>query len=180
MAIVDGLAAGQLGVTLLVKDPLAAAAFYRDALGAREVRRWGTGVGAPRAGEAVTAVELRLGAACLTVTMENPRWREAPRPDWPRSPQSAGTTTAFLTCYVDDVDAVLARALAAGASLPSAEAEPVQDAFWGDRVAQFVDPAGHVWRVQTRLEDVAFDELPARFEALQAARRAARAAAAKT
>jgi hypothetical protein len=39
---------------------------------------------------------------------------------------------------------------------------------------QFHDPAGHVWRVMMRQEDVASEDLPARFEQ-RAALRAARA-----
>lgn len=169
MAIRGGLRAGELGVTLIVRDVKVAAEFYRLVLGAEEVRRHGPD-------EALDAVEMRLGDANLIVTRENPRWREAPRPDWPRSPASAGAATSFFTVYVADVDAVLARAIAMGASLQSRGAR-AEDAYWGDRVAQFHDPSGHVWRIQTRLEDVEPDDLPARLAAMKPPPRGSSAAA---
>jgi uncharacterized glyoxalase superfamily protein PhnB len=43
--------------------------------------------------------------------------------------------------YCDDVDALFARARAAGAT---AEEAP-QDMFWGDRMCRLVDPDGHIW-----------------------------------
>lgn len=163
MAIRNGLKVGQLGVTLIVRDAAAAADFYKDVLGAEEIHRHVTADGA-----GVHGIELKLGEAHLTLATENPNLTKAPRPDWPRSPHSAGTTTAFFTVYVDDVDAVVARALAAGATSPNGR-DPVQDTHWGDRVGQFVDPAGHVWRLQTAKEEVVFEELPTCFEALRAA-----------
>ena len=175
MAIRGGLRVGQLGVTLIVRDVAAAAAFYIDVLGAEEVHRHSSPLPTDPPGPDTHAVELRLGDAYLIVAKENPRWQEAPRPDWPRSPQSAGAASTAFTLYVDDVDDVLARAIAAGASPQTREGTP-EDAFWGDRVVQFHDPAGHVWRIQTQLEDVDPADLPARFAAQCAAHRAARQA----
>jgi len=123
----------------------------------------------------VHAIELRLGDAHLTIQRENPRWREAPRPNWPRSPISAGAASAAYTLYVDDVDDVMERALAAGAT-PQTKRRTAEDTYWGDRVVQFHDPFGHIWRVQQRVEDVEFHELPARFEARREAYRAGRLA----
>ncbi len=160
MAIRNGLRPGQMGVTLIVKDPAAAAEFYRDVFGAEELVRYEQQSGILPEGT-VTAVEMRIGNAHLIVERENPRFAQAPRPDWPRSPLSAATTTAFFTLYVDDVDAVVARALAAGASLPN-KGPAVEDAHWGDRVGQFIDPAGHFWRVQTAQEEVSYSDLPGR------------------
>ncbi len=176
MAIKGGLQAGQLGVTLIVKDAATAAGFYRDVLGAEEVARYRGTDPAPPGEAAPDAIEMRLGDAHLLVTVENPRWREAPRPDWPRSPESAGTTSAAFTLYVDDVDAVFARALAAGATRRIPMDGP-EDSYWGDRVAQFLDPAGHPWRIQTQREDIERAELPARLAAARAAHRAEKRAA---
>lgn len=173
MAIQGRQAAGQLGLALIVKDVAAATDFYRDVLGAGEITRSFSPNPLDPPQEQPVSAELRLGTAYLMVTLENPRWREAPRPDWPRLPVSAGAPSAFMTLYVDDVDAVFARALAAGAS-PAAAPE---DAYWGDRVAQFHDPFGHVWRVLARREEVAPEELSGRFAAALAAHRALTAAA---
>jgi PhnB protein len=160
MAVRGGLRAGELGVTLIVRDVAVAAEFYRIVLGAQEIRRHGSA-------SQIDAVEMKLGGAALVVTKENPCWREAPRPDWPRSPDSAGAATSFFTVHVADVDAVLSRAIAMGAS-PQARGARPEDVYWGDRVAQFHDPSGHVWRIQTRLEDDEPDDLPSRFAAARA------------
>jgi PhnB protein len=171
MAIQGGLGVGQLGVTLIVQDVTSAVDFYRTVLGAQEIRRHSSPIPTDSSGPEVHGVELRLADTFLIVAKENPRWRDAPRPDWPRSPLAAGAASATFTLYVDDVDEVLARAIAAGASPQLRDSQP-EDAYWGDRVVQFHDPAGHVWRIQTRLEDVTPDELPARFEAHRQAHRA--------
>jgi PhnB protein len=36
---------------------------------------------------------------------------------------------------------------------------PLQDAFWGDRTGQFIDPFGHRWAVDQHLRDVPHDEI---------------------
>jgi PhnB protein len=162
MAIKGKQAVGQLGVTLIVQNVAAAADFYRDVLGAEEVERnFSFNPSHPAENEPVSA-ELKLAGAHLIVAKENPRWRDAPRTDWPRSPVSAGAASVFMTIYVDDVDDVFARAVAAGAS-PQVDNHFPENTYWGDRIAQLHDPFGHVWRIQTRIEDVTEDELPARF-----------------
>jgi PhnB protein len=60
--------------------------------------------------------------------------------------------------YVADADAVVARALAAGATL----LRPVQDQFYGDRSGTVADPYGHVWHVSTHTEDLSMEELQRR------------------
>ena len=42
-----------------------------------------------------------------------------------------------------EVDAVLAEAAAAGATIP----KPAEDAFWGGYSGYFADPDGHLWEV---------------------------------
>lgn len=168
MAIIGGHKPGQFSLSVLVQDVAAAANFYRTVLGAEETAR--TTLDEPIHGLArgiVTAIEMRLGDVHLCVGLENPRWSEAPRRDWPRAPHSAGTTTALFSLYVSDVDDAISRALEAGARLYS-EGSAVEDAYWGDRVGQFVDPFGHVWRLMTAREAVAREDLSARVAALRA------------
>ena len=57
--------------------------------------------------------------------------------------------------YVEDVDDVFAKAIAAG----SKEIAPVQDQFYGDRSGQFEDPFGHRWNVASHVEDVTPEEM---------------------
>ncbi|MGH8780685.1 VOC family protein [Paraburkholderia sp.] len=65
-----------------------------------------------------------------------------------RTPKSADTVAPqSFYLYVDDVDAVYARALAAGAKSLS---EP-QDQFWGDRFAQIEDLDGYRWALARRI-----------------------------
>ena len=152
---------GQLGVTLLVKDVRAAARFYTQALGARELHRHTLPATPDQPGVVPIAVEMRIGDIPLTVCAEGP--------DWPRAAQTAGTASVFLTLYVDDVDGAMTRALAAGATAPTDQA-PLQDTHWGGRVGQFVDPAGHTWRMQTAKDEAGHADLPGRLEALRAQR----------
>lgn len=55
----------------------------------------------------------------------------------------SGIALAYNTRNRDEVDAVLAEAVAAGAAL----LKPACDAFWGGYSGYFADPDGHVWEV---------------------------------
>ena len=59
-----------------------------------------------------------------------------------------------------------ARALDAGATV----IEPVKDQFYGDRSGSLLDPFGHKWYVMTHIEDVAFDEMQKRCDAMFSAK----------
>ena len=78
-----------------------------------------------------------------------------------RSPQSYGGSPVSLYVYVQDVDAFVDRAVAAGATL----VRPVTDEFYGDRAGVVDDPFGHRWSFGTHREDVSPEELQRRFAA---------------
>jgi len=86
--------------------------------------------------------------------------------EWPtlasRAPQPDGSSPVVLYVYVEDVDAVVERALAAGARVLL----PVKDQFWGDRTGRIVDPAGHVWTISTRVEETSSTEREQRWSSL--------------
>jgi len=86
--------------------------------------------------------------------------------EWPtlasRAPQPDGSSPVVLYVYVEDVDAVVERALAAGARALL----PVKDQFWGDRTGRIVDPAGHVWTISTRVEETSSTEREQRWSSL--------------
>jgi PhnB protein len=63
-----------------------------------------------------------------------------------------------LHVYCENVDAVAAKAIAAGARMK----RPVADQFYGDRLGTFEDPFGHTWHISTHIEDVPPDELDRR------------------
>ena len=75
------------------------------------------------------------------------------RPDWPATP-------SLLSVYVDDVDAVLARALEAGAKVVT---ELTTSRIVGDRGCRIKDPQGNIWWLQTHLYDVDPADLPELF-----------------
>lgn len=75
-----------------------------------------------------------------------------------RGPKSLGGSPVHIHLYVEDVDQVAKRAVAAGAKL----LRPVADQFYGDRSGSVEDPFGHVWHVATHKEDVPPAELKKR------------------
>jgi PhnB protein len=137
---------------LIVSPAAEAIAFYARVFGAVELVRLAMPDG--RVGHA----ELHLGGGTLMLADEFPEEGYA-------SPLRLGGSAVSLYLSVDDVDAVHARALAAGAR----ERAAPTDHFDGDRRGTLVDPFGHVWSVATRKEAVSPEELVRRFEKAMAA-----------
>ena len=135
----------RLSPYLCVDDGAAAIDFYRDILGATERYR----VAAP--GGKIGHAELQIGDSVVMLADEFPEMGF-------RSPKAIGGSPVVLGVYVEDADAVLAKAVAAGAT----ERRPVENQFYGDRSGQFEDPFGHVWSVSTRIEDVPPEEIERR------------------
>jgi PhnB protein len=133
---------------LIVRDAARAIDFYRRAFGATEVMR----MAGP--GGKVGHAELRVGGALIMLTDEFPDMGF-------RSPQSLGGSPVSLLLYVEDVDAQVRQAVAAGATL----VRPVEDRFYGDRSGILADPFGHVWNLATHKEDVSPEEMARRSEA---------------
>jgi PhnB protein len=127
---------------LSIKGAAGAIDFYKKAFGATVVMRLAQPDG--RVGHA----ELQLGDSRIMVADEFPEM------DF-RSPPSIGGSPVHLHMYVANVDAVVSRAVAAGAKI----VRPVQDQFYGDRLGTVADPYGHVWHVSTHKEDLSIDEL---------------------
>lgn len=96
--------------------------------------------------------ELRLGGARMMLADEYPEIGVL-------GPNRAGGASVMLNLYVADADAVVAAAVEAGAEL----LRPVEAQPYGDRSGQIVDPWGHRWSINTKVEDVAADELADRF-----------------
>jgi uncharacterized glyoxalase superfamily protein PhnB len=78
-----------------------------------------------------------------------------------KSPPALGGSPVTLHLYVENVDTLFNRAVAAGAQVR----QPLQNMFWGDRYGQLADPFGHVWSVATHLEDLTPQEMGKRMEA---------------
>ena len=119
--------------------------FYRDVLGATERVRMDGPDG--KVGHA----ELGIGDSVIMLADAFP---DAGGP----TPTALGGSPVTVMVYVEDVDDVFAKALAAG----SKEIAPVQDQFYGDRSGQFEDPFGHRWNVASHVEDVTPEEMERR------------------
>lgn len=76
-----------------------------------------------------------------------------------RAPLEDGSSPVVIYVYVEDVDAAVERAVAAGARILI----PVTNQFWGDRTARIVDPSGHVWTIATRVEETSAAERETRW-----------------
>ena len=86
-----------------------------------------------------------------------------------KSPKSLGGSPASLWIYVEDCDALYQRAIAAGATAAHGGMGEMQDQFWGDRSGSVTDPAGYIWTIATRQEDLTQEEMFQRQEAFMKA-----------
>ncbi|HWL08983.1 MAG TPA: VOC family protein [Planctomicrobium sp.] len=70
-------------------------------------------------------------------------------------PKALNGSPVTIHLAVEDVDAVFAQAVRAGAEVTM----PVADMFWGDRYGQLQDPFGHRWSVATQLRELTPEEM---------------------
>jgi PhnB protein len=134
---------------LAIKNAASALEFYKHAFGAIETYKLIIPDG--RVGHA----EIRLGDSLIMLADEFPEFGG-------KAPESLGGSPVSIHLYVEDVDAFVKKAVAAGAR----ELKPVADQFYGDRSGQLQDPFGHLWWVATHKEDVAPEEMQKRVLAL--------------
>ncbi|WP_340649874.1 VOC family protein [Pseudoxanthomonas winnipegensis] len=148
------MAIQELYAYLCVRDAAAAMDFYARAFGARELFRLSEPDG--RIGHA----EVDLDGHTLMLSEEYPDMGV-------RSPEHLGATPVTLHLHVDDADALVARAVAAGGMLERA----MQDHFYGERSGTVRDPFGHRWLIGHAIESVTPEEMQRRYTALFAAER---------
>jgi PhnB protein len=132
---------------LVVDDAAAAIDFYRRAFDAVELMRL------PMPGNKIGHAEIKLGDSTIMLADEFPEHGA-------RSPKTLGGSPVSLMLYVEDCDAMFARAVAAGATV----FRPLADQFYGDRSGCLIDPFGHQWTVSTHKEDVPPEELQRRMD----------------
>ena len=133
---------------MTIKGAPEAIEFYKEAFGAKEIFRWADLDGRVRHAEVV------VGDSPVMITDEAPDFGMG-------GPQSFGGSPVHMFLYVEDVDAVFDKAIAAGAT----ELMPVENSEDGDRRGGLTDPFGHVWYVATHLESISRDELQKRYDA---------------
>ena len=137
---------------LIINGATAALDYYTRAFGAVELFRM------PAPGGKVGHAEIKIGDSPIMLADESPEMGY-------KSPQSLGGSPVSIMIYVEEVDTVFSRAIAAGGK----EQRPVKDQFYGDRSGTLEDPFGHVWHVATHTEDVSPEEMERRAKAHTAA-----------
>ena len=120
---------------LLYRDAQAAIDFLGRAFGFEEVLRVGGHDGR------VVHAELRLGPRSVMLSELGPDYRP---------PRETGGRNALVHLYVDDLDALVRRAVQAGAEVMN---EP-EDKPEGDRRGDLLDPEGQWWSLSQHVRDV--------------------------
>jgi len=145
--LVKAIPEGYHSVTpyLIVNDGAAALEFYKQAFGAKELYKL------PMPDGKIGHAEIQIGDSRVMLADEFPEMGA-------RGPKTIGGSAVGLCIYVEDVDSVAQRAMAAGATVR----RPVQDQFYGDRSGTFEDPFGHQWTIATHKEDVTPEEMSRR------------------
>ena len=116
--------------------------FYIDAFNAVEEMRL------PGPDGKLMHARVRIGDSALMLVDENPAWGAL-------GPKALKGSPVTIHLFVEDVDAAVAQAVAAGAKATM----PVTDMFWGDRYGQLEDPFGHRWSVATHTRDLTHAEI---------------------
>lgn len=146
MGKVKSIPDGMTAVTphLVVAGAARAIDWYKQAFGAVEEMRM------PDPAGRVMHACIRIGGAAIFLVDEMKEWGSV-------GPESLGGSPVTIHLMVPDVDAVVDRAVKAGATVTM----PVADQFWGDRYGVLRDPFGHNWSVATHVRDVTPGEMQA-------------------
>lgn len=134
---------------LIVNGAARAIDFYKQAFGATELLRMDGPDGS------VGHAEIKIGDSPVMLADEHPQMGF-------RSPRTLGGAGISLMIYLENVDEVFPRAIAAGAK----ELRAIQDQFYGDRSGTLEDPFGHVWTISTHKEDLSNEEMSRRSQEL--------------
>lgn len=108
--------------------------FYINGLGATEVRKWMNDDGSYHVSE------LSIDGALFHLHEENTSKQQY-------DPVQTKGITTMIGLFVDNVDAVMNRAINAGAK----EIVPAQDYDYGYRQGEFKDPFGHLWMIEKKI-----------------------------
>ena len=131
---------------LAVDGGVEALGFYERAFGAEVLRRLVLG-------DKLMHSELRVGDSIVCVSDSFPEYGSV-------APDAGQPVPVALMIYTEDVDALYAQAVDAGATAVN---EP-NDTFHGDRAGSLRDPYGHRWMLCTHIEDMSEAEMQRRTE----------------
>jgi PhnB protein len=148
---VQPIPAGYEGIIpyLTVRGGERAVEFYKKAFGARETP---SRLSAPDG--KIMHTEMKMFDQIVMLSDEIPDQGRL-------APESLPGSPVNLCVYSRDVDAAMARAVAAGATVKM----PAEDMFWGDRLGSVTDPFGHTWQMVTHKTDVPPREIQKRWQA---------------
>jgi PhnB protein len=119
---------------LFIKSGVHNIDFYKDGLGAIERRRWDNDDGS------IHVAELSIDGAIFHLHEENIQKRQA-------EPNRNNSVTTLIGIFVSDVDAMMHRAVKAGAE----EVSPAKSYDYGYRQGEIRDPFGHLWLIQQEI-----------------------------
>ena len=126
---------------LVCAGAAAAIEFYKMAFNAVEEARL------PGPQGRIMHAQVRIEGSAVMLVDEMPEWGAF-------GPKSLKGSPVTIHLYVENADAVFARAIGAGAKVTM----PLADMFWGDRYGKLEDPFGHHWSVATHIRDVTPEE----------------------
>ncbi|HEX2728246.1 MAG TPA: VOC family protein, partial [Rubrobacteraceae bacterium] len=130
-------------------DAAGAIEFYKQVFEATELFRQADADGKVRHAEVV------IGDSPIMLTDEAPEYGMS-------GPRAMGGSPVSIFLYIEDVDDLFDRAIAAGAE----EVEAVKDQPEGDRRGGVRDPFGYTWWLATQTEDISRAAMQSRFENL--------------
>jgi uncharacterized glyoxalase superfamily protein PhnB len=142
----------QVYAYLTLSDCKAAIDFYQRAFGATEIYRL-VEPGSGRIGHA----EMHFGEAIVMLADAYPEYGI-------HAPQGSGSVGFRMHLHVDNADALIERAVKAGATLVM----PPKDQFYGERGGRVRDPFGHEWLIGHEIEKVSPEEMQRRWDAMGA------------
>jgi PhnB protein len=116
---------------LMIKSGVMELDFYNQAFGAVELRRFTNDDGS------IHVSEMTIDGNLFHFHEEKPLGGNV-------TPADAKGVTTIIGLFVPDVDAVMERAAAAGATIT----HPAQDYDYGYRQGSFIDPFGHEWLIE--------------------------------
>jgi PhnB protein len=136
---------------MMFRECAKAMEFYKAAFGAREVMRMADPDGR------VQHAEMQIGDSRIMMADEAPQMEAYSIEHYSGSPVT-------LMMYVEDCDAVYAKAMTAGGT---SLREPA-DQPYGDRMAGIRDPFGYKWWIGTHIKDMTAAEMEESIRAKQA------------
>jgi PhnB protein len=119
---------------LYIRSGVTDISFYEKAFGATELRRFTNDDGS------IHVAELSIDGALFHLHEDTSRWSLF-------NPEKLNATSVVIGLFVEDVDAILNKAIEAGAVVLS----PAQSYDYGYRQGEIKDPFGHLWMIEAKL-----------------------------